>query len=93
MGSSSTVTACMSQVDYLLLLDLLSFDPPPELLVFLAPTPKLLLFTKKWISLKRPGAACSVKKCLDALLWHPARRTACKGLCTLAGRRTYSART
>ncbi|KAF3533079.1 hypothetical protein DY000_02037388 [Brassica cretica] len=47
MGSSSTVTACMSQVDYLLLLDLLSFDPPPELLVFLAPTPKLLLFTKK----------------------------------------------
>ncbi|KAF3600812.1 hypothetical protein F2Q69_00033461 [Brassica cretica] len=54
MGSSSTVTACMSQVDYLLLLDLLSFDPPPELLVFLAPTPKLLLFTKK------PAASRSV---------------------------------
>ncbi|KAG5385017.1 hypothetical protein IGI04_036487 [Brassica rapa subsp. trilocularis] len=42
MGSLATATACMSQVCYLLLLDLLIFDPPLELLIFLAPAPKLL---------------------------------------------------
>ena len=40
----------------------------------------------QWISLKRPGAACSVKMRPDALLWHPSCGMACKGLCTLAGR-------
>ncbi|KAF2554556.1 hypothetical protein F2Q68_00014899 [Brassica cretica] len=42
MGSLVIVTACMSQACYLLLLDLLIFDPPPELLVFLAPSLELL---------------------------------------------------
>ncbi|KAF2567321.1 hypothetical protein F2Q68_00026900 [Brassica cretica] len=43
-SSLATVTACISQVCCLLLLDLLIFDPPPELLVFLAPEPELLFF-------------------------------------------------
>ncbi|CAN7140280.1 unnamed protein product, partial [Brassica rapa subsp. narinosa] len=61
-------------------------DMPPEVLFLCMHGRHLLLFTEKWISLKRHGAACSLKKRPDALLWHPARGMACKGLCTLAGR-------
>ncbi|KAF3540662.1 hypothetical protein F2Q69_00018331 [Brassica cretica] len=72
--------------------------PPPEVFLLcmhgrhLSPSPRRCRKSKGRYEtelkafLKRPGAACSVKMPPDALLWHPSRGMASKGLCTLAGR-------